>query len=99
MRTNAPIDSSHSFDFSVPKIEVDTREEEELISISRSDEWHRIVEMLQERKEFWKHYLPGGVDMSNVAKEELVVAWKTAHNVIKEIDTFINIVESNSASK
>ena len=86
-RTNGVIDQSGTFDFSTPETKLDTSDERQTANLANSKKWKAIVKYIESRQEFYKQYLPGsGLDINGVASEELAIAWKTAHNVIREYD-------------
>lgn len=74
---------------------IDTSDiEAEMLALGGSSDWKNVVAYLRGRQEAYKHYLPGtNIDINSMSSEEAAVAWKTAHNVVRELGNFIEMVE------
>lgn len=96
-----PPDPTSALEVPDPVINPETNEVEvEWRRLAADGKWPATVAYLKERQEFYRKYLPGnGMDVNNMPSEELVIAWKTADNVIKEIENWIATLENYKSVK
>lgn len=95
------LDQSSTLNFNPPTQKLDAKEEKRAAILARSKEWKEIVTYLESRKEFYRHNLPGGIDLNLVKPEnynDFVVMQKTAHNIIQEFDALINSIEVQASA-
>jgi hypothetical protein len=96
-RTNGILDGGFNMpSFDRPETRIEADDEKRQAILARSKEWKQIVDYLESRKEFYRHHLPGGIDLNLVNPQnytDFVVLEKTAHNIIQEFDALINSIE------
>lgn len=93
MRTNVPVDSSFGV-LNVPKTEVaDTGKERQVASIARSKQWKIVKEELITRIANRKAQMYNA-EYPALSMEEIGKRFMANKEVIKELDSIINLVET-----
>ena len=82
----------------LPETDIDKSEieaEQKVIKYLKSAEWKLIKSHLEDRKSFYKAYLPSGesINDTNLTNEELGRRWRNACAIISEIDNLIGSFE------
>lgn len=79
--------------FSIPEPVVDTTDQKLTAQFASSTGWKQQKEYLQERINYWQHFLPDGKAVNQLSREERETAWAIADNVIREVNQWIMSVE------
>lgn len=81
--------------FSLPEIEEQTVAEKvpesDWSKLGKKRKWKQVDDYLEARKEYWRHFLPGGKELKEMALEnpERAGVWAAIASVIvDELDTF-----------
>lgn len=99
-RTSGPVPDNTTPPYIPPhQVEVAQEDKEmdnEFAAFGLSQKYPEVVKYLEERKEFWRKFRPGGVPIADITPKnyhEYIVAEMTAANIITELDAFINLIE------
>lgn len=94
-RTNLPVEQDYA-ELAVPQAaEVEITDQQVLAKLADTTGWKQVTDKIKSRIEFYQKYYPGadGLD-KNRTDAEIALAWKTAANVISELESIMNEVES-----
>jgi hypothetical protein len=87
-----PLDMSQLM--ATPEPVIDTKEEELQAKFAASKGWIDQKQYLQDRIEYWQHYLPGNTPVNQMTPEQRDIAWTVADNVIREINLWVTQVDT-----
>lgn len=101
-RTNSPVPDSYAPYNSPEPVAMtpqDTRKEDQFAALGLdAKKYPEVAQYIQERQEYWRHYLPGNIPIEQVNFKnwhEFEIAQKTAANVISELEALISIIETS----
>lgn len=98
MRTNSPIDEGSDSILSelAPKPKIQPNDWERL---AKSGKYKDINAYFEQRKEHHRRFLPGGIPVQNVPKDELAKHWEVACMVLEEIEMIQGLIANQLVSK
>lgn len=95
-RTNLPVDQTDYAELNVPQTpDVEYTDQQVLAKLAGTKGWEQVTDRIKQRIEFYQKYYPAADGpLANKSNAEIALAWKTAANVISELESIINEVES-----
>jgi hypothetical protein len=94
----AVMDMSQLFGTQTPAPTPEDKKEEAQISYTKSKGWQTQKDYLQERINYWQHFLPGNTPVNQMTAEQRDMAWVVADNMIREINLWITHAEAPANS-
>lgn len=85
-RTNSPISDPQPY--SVPKTDSKPQPipDDDWSKLSKDKKYPLIKKYLEDKKEFYRKYMPDGTAIQNIPDEHLAIWWKAAATIIAEIE-------------
>ena len=72
--------------------------EVEALKLKSSKKYPALTEYLDSRKEFYRRFFPGGMEVKDIARDELGTWWKAAAVIIEEIEALQDFIEDTDAA-
>lgn len=89
MQTNSLLPSTEDYNFDPPEVDLDTTDERRVKRISKSKQWKKIIEYIENRQNAYRQYQPG-VNPAIMGTNE---DWRVATCVNQELEALVQFVD------
>ena len=95
MRTNSPTPDSDPFTQVVTQPKPEKPAPSDIQKIANSENYPQFKAYIDQKKEFYRNYMPGGESITKFDDEEAGRWWKCAATIIAELDVIDNMLRNN----